>query len=516
MTATVTSSAALSIEGLTKSFGGTKALDGVALEVRPGSVHALLGGNGSGKSTTIKILSGVYDADGGSIGIDGERHEAKSWSPAQARAAGLRFVHQQTSTFPELSVAENLAIGHGFETAGGKVRWRAQKQRAQELLERFEIDVDPATRLAECRVATQALITIARALQDLELGEDEGARPGILVLDEPTAALPPKEVSRLLEALRRFAAAGQTIIYVTHRLDEVVEIADAATVLRDGRVAGTLDKGEINTDSLVNMITGQQLQAAASRGGARTTGKPVLECSDLSGAALRSAGLQVRSGEIVALAGLLGSGRSTLLRMVAGNVRRDGGSIRVDGSEVDFRNTREASDRGVVFSPEDRRGSAAFLEMSVRENVGIRTGSRFFRGFMRNRAEIRHTAGLLERYRVRAASTEIPLSTLSGGNQQKALLARWLSIEPQLLLLDEPTQGVDVGARAEIWRLVREAVDQGAAALVVLSDFQELVEFCDRAVVLNRGRSVGELDCDGLSESDLEAAVLGVGNGETK
>lgn len=505
---------ALSIQGLTKTFGENKALDGVSFEVAPGSIHALLGGNGSGKSTTIKILGGVYDADQGEISINGEKHAARNWSPAQARSAGLRFVHQQTSTFPELSVAENLAIGHGFETAAGKVRWRAQKKRAQEILDRFEIDVDPATRLAECRVATQAIVTIARALQDLELGEDDSSRPGVLILDEPTAALPPKEVDRLLGALRGFAEAGQTIIYVTHRLDEVVEIADAATILRDGKVSGTLAREQINTDALIEGITGREPRTAVARGEARAAGEVRLRCRELVGGALRGASVKVRSGEIVALAGLLGSGRSSLLRMVAGNLRREGGEIEVNGAQADFRDTREASREGVIFSPEDRRASAAFLEMSVRENIGIRTADRFYkRGLMHNRAEIRHTEELIDRYQVRAASTELPLSTLSGGNQQKALLARWLGLDPDILLLDEPTQGVDVGAREEIWRLVREAVDNGAAALVVLSDFQELVEFCDRAVVLHRGRTVAEIECDGISESDLEAAVLGVGNG---
>lgn len=505
---------ALSIKDLTKVFGENKALDGVSFEVQPATIHALLGGNGSGKSTTIKILGGVYDADQGEIGINGDRHPARHWSPAQARSAGLRFVHQQTSTFPELSVAENLAIGHGFETAAGKVRWRAQRKRAQEILDRFEIDVDPATRLAECRVATQAIVTIARALQDLELGEDDSSRPGILILDEPTAALPPKEVDRLLGALRGFAAAGQTIIYVTHRLDEVVEIADAATILRDGRVSTTLSREEISTDSLVRGITGRESRATGSGRRARSTGDVLLECREVSGGALQSASLEVRSGEIVALAGLLGSGRSSILRTIAGNLHRESGEVLVEGRAVDFRDTRAASQHGVVFSPEDRRASAAFLEMSVRENIGIRTADRFFtRGFMHKRAEIRHTDDLIDRYQVRAASTELPLSTLSGGNQQKALLARWLGLDPRILLLDEPTQGVDVGAREEIWRLVREAVDAGAAALVVLSDFQELVEFCDRAVVLHRGRTVADIECDGVSESDLEAAVLGVGNG---
>lgn len=500
---------ALGVDGLVKQFGGNHAVDGVSFDLRPGTIHALLGGNGSGKSTTIKILSGVYRADEGTIAVGGERADARSWTPADAKDAGLRFVHQDSSTFAELTVAENLAIGHGFETGpSGLVRWRAQHRRARALLDRFGLDIDPGLDLAQCGVATQSMVAIARALQDLELGES-GERTGILVLDEPTAALPPKEVALLLAELRRFASEGQTILYVTHRLEEVVEIADRATVLRDGRVAGTLERSEIDHGSLVSMITGSKAAAAMPTRPAHSGGESRLQCRDLAGGAVHGASFELCAGEIVAVAGLLGSGRSTLLRMIAGDESRESGEILFDGAEVSFRDPRDAAKAGVAYSPEDRRTSAAFLDMSVRENIGMASADQYFRhGYLNHRAEIADAWRLLDTYQVRAASTEMPLSGLSGGNQQKALLVRWFRLRPRVLLLDEPTQGVDVGARAEIWQLVRRAVDEGAAALVVLSDFEELVSMCDRAIVMSRGRTVTEVDCDDLSESKLESLVL--------
>jgi len=474
----------------------------------------LLGGNGSGKSTTIKILSGMYQAEAGTIAVHGTygagAHHASSWTSAKARDAGLRFVHQQSSTFPELTVAENLAIGHGFETGvGGRVHWRAQRRHARETLHRFGMDLDPAAELARYGVATHAMVAIARALQDITPTND-GGDAGILVLDEPTAALPPREVTLLLDELKRLARQGQTIVYVTHRLDEVVQIADSATILRDGHVAATLQGAEITHAALVAAIAGENHEAPSPLTRAsRRSEVPRLRCASLAGGAIRGANLEVHAGEIVGVAGLLGSGRSTLLRLVGGDVARETGEVLLDDQPVSFGSPRDGVRAGVAFSPEDRRESAAFMDMSVRENMGIISTRRYFRrGRLRHRQEARDASALLQAYQVRATSTETPIGLLSGGNQQKALLARWLRLDPRLLLLDEPTQGVDVGARAEIWNLVRRAVDAGSAALVVLSDFEELVSVCDRVILVRRGRTVRELDCRELTDSALEHAVL--------
>jgi ribose transport system ATP-binding protein len=280
-------------------------------------------------------------------------------------------------------------------------------------------------------------------------------------------------------------------------------------VLRDGRVAGTLEAGEINHDALVNLIMGRQVKALLERHHHRPGAGLRLECRDVAGGPVRKASFGIRTGEIVGIAGLLGSGRSSLLRLIAGDVPREAGNVLVDGTDSSFSGPGDAARGGVAYAPEDRLTAAAFLDLSVRENIGITAARRYFRrGLLRHRTERMEARELLQAYQVKAASTEAPLSTLSGGNQQKALLVRWLRLNPRLLLLDEPTQGVDVGARAEIWQLVRQAVDQGAAALVVLSDFDELVSTCDRAIVLSRGSTVLERACEGLSESDLEHSVL--------
>ncbi|WP_109508559.1 sugar ABC transporter ATP-binding protein [Nocardioides speluncae] len=505
---------ALRVTDLVKTFGGTRAVDGVSFDLEAGTIHALLGGNGSGKSTTIKVLSGMYKAEQGVIAFDDEygagASDASSWTAARAREAGLRFVHQQCSTFPELTVAENLAVGHGFETGvGGRVRWRAQRRHARDTLRRFGLDLDPTSPLARYGVATHAMVAIARALQDLAPTDDGGAA-GVLVLDEPTAALPPREVTVLLDELKRLAGQGQTIVYVTHRLEEVVEIADRATILRDGRVAATLDGSEITHDALVELIAGESRVTTATVSHApRPGGVARLRCAGLVGGAVRGADFDVRAGEIVGVAGLLGSGRSSLLRLVSGDAARDAGEVFLDDVPVSFGSPRDGVRAGVAYSPEDRRDSAAFMDLSVRENMGILSTRGYFRwGRLRHRCEARDAHDLCGTYQVRAASTEMPLGLLSGGNQQKALLARWLRLEPRLLLLDEPTQGIDVGARAEIWQLVRRAVDRGSAALVVLSDLEELVSMCDRVILVRRGETVGELDCKELTDTALEQAVL--------
>ena len=502
---TATTGLALQVSDVRKAFGGTQALDGVSFELDRGSVHGLLGGNGSGKSTMIKVLAGVYRADAGWLKIRGSRIEASSMNPARAREEGMRFVHQQESTFPSLTVAENLAIGHGF--GGGamqRIRWRTVKRRTAGVLERFEIHASPDDRLGDLRPATQAMVTIARALQD-----QDGEQDGVLVLDEPTASLPSSEVELLLGALRRYAAAGQTILYVTHRLEEVLQIADRATVFRDGRVVGTAERDELTHDALVEVIMGRRVEQILSRSHGRIAGEVLVRLRQVSAGSVRSASFEAHRGEIVGIAGLLGSGRSTILRALFGSVPLAAGSIELEGREVRFDEPRAAIAAGVAYVPEDRLGEAAFPDLSVLVNLGMATTTRYFRGVrMRHRAERRDAQELLDAYSIKTASLDAPFSAMSGGNQQKVVLARWMRRKPKLLLLDEPTQGVDVGARAEIWQLVRKAVDAGAAALVVSSDYDELARVCDRAVVLRNGCVAAELHGEDLTEEHLTYLTL--------
>jgi ribose transport system ATP-binding protein len=486
----------LRVERVSKAFGATQALDDVSFELKRGSIHALLGGNGSGKSTLIKLIAGVEAADAGQLEVRGERHELRSMTPARAREAGLHFVHQQRTTFPQLTVTENLAIGRGFDTgAGGRIEWRRARRRAAAVLERFRIDAHPDQELGELGPATQTMVAIARALQD----QDDDA-DGVLLLDEPTAALPAPEASLLLGALRRYADAGQAIVYVTHRLEEVFAVADRATLLRDGRVVDTVEPSQLDHESLVELIMGRTVEQIERLRG-RPEGRTILEARRISAGPLSPLDIDLRAGEIVGLAGLIGSGRSTLLRALFGVRPLESGEIRIDGEPRRIDSPPEAMAAGLAYVPEDRQADAAFPELSVGENLSLTVIPDYWhRGMLNRRREHRDALGLFDSFLITAESDGAPLRSLSGGNQQKVVLARWLRRQPRILLLDEPTQGVDVGARAEIYELVHRAVADGAAALVASSDFEELARVCDRVIVLRKGRAVAELrDGDDLS-----------------
>jgi ribose transport system ATP-binding protein len=492
----------LRVRGVHKAFAATQALAGVSVDLQRHSIHALVGGNGSGKSTLIKILAGVYPGDAGTIEIRGTKIDARAMSPARAREAGLHFVHQQQSTFIDLSVADNLAIGHGFiQTKYGRVRWTKTHRRTREILERFHIDASPTARLGDLSPASQTMVAIARALQD-----QEGRSDGVLILDEPTASLPRSEVDLLLRALRRYADAGQTILYVTHRLDEVFQVADRTTVFRDGRVAATAEQATLRHDSLVELIMGRKIELALVRGSQHTrTGRELIRAEGLRGGPIQDASFVAHQGEIVGIAGLLGSGRSSILRMIFGATPIEGGSLTIAGRQQSFGSPRDAIDSGVTYVPEDRLVDAAFPTMTVAENLNLATTSDYFeRGRLRHRAERRDAATLVERYLVKASSLNALFTSISGGNQQKIVLARWMRVNPRVLLLDEPTQGVDVGARAEIWHLVRRAVDDDAVALVVSSDMEELTRVCDRVVVLRDRRIVADVPAEDLSEDRID------------
>ena len=336
---------ALRVEHLSKTFPGTRALRDVTFGAAPGQIHALLGGNGSGKSTLIKILAGVQHADpGGSIAVRYHRIAADRTSPEEARDVGLRFVHQNPAVFPALTVSENLAIGNGFETGPmGTIKWRAMRRRTQALLDRFEIPAQPSTLVRSLRPAEQAMVAIARALQD-----QEGEQSGVLVLDEPTASLPAAEVDHLLSALRRYAEAGQTILFVSHRLDEVVGFADQATVLRDGQVAGTLSGDELTENRLIELIAGRALDRLFPDMPEVVSDEHVIEVSHLAGGPLRDVSFGLRKGEVLGIAGLLGSGRSELLKMLFGAYGTKGGTISLDGKPVRFRDIGDAMDAGIA------------------------------------------------------------------------------------------------------------------------------------------------------------------------
>ena len=495
------SEAALRISHVSKTFPGTRALIDLSFDVKQGEIHALVGGNGSGKSTLIKIMAGVYNADpGGTITVDGDEMRADHTTPAAARALGLHFVHQNPAVFPDLSVGENLAIGRGFQTTAiGNIRWGAQRRRTTALLERFDIAARPEALVRSLRPAERAMVAIARALQD-----QEGEHTGVLVLDEPTASLPRAEVVRLMGALNRFAESGQTILFVSHRLDEVIDSCDQATVLRDGRLAGTLGGEEITESRLIELIAGRSLELAFPSMPAATSEEIALEAKRIEGGPLKGVNFQLQRGEVLGIAGLLGSGRSELLKMAFGAYPIRSGSFDLDGQPVNFRHIGQAMDAGIAYVPEDRGTEASFPDLSLSDNVSAAMVDTYWRNLrLRKRAADADARTSISEFFIRASSERQKMGTLSGGNQQKVVLARWLRRRPKVLLLDEPTHGVDVGARAEIYQLVSNAVGEGCSVLLVSSDFEELATVADRVIVLANGQVTAE-----LKAPDIEPARL--------
>ncbi|MGP4013497.1 sugar ABC transporter ATP-binding protein [Streptomyces sp. 4N124] len=498
---------AIELSGISKSFTGVPVLRDVSFRVRAGSLHALLGGNGSGKSTTLKILAGIHRAEhGGTIRVHGTRHDTRDYSPAAARAAGLRFVHQELGLVPDLSVSENFALDGGFPRRyGPAIGWRALHRSTQEQLDRAQVRVDARTPVRELRPSDRTLVAIARALRDSDRG-----RLITLVLDEPTASLPQHEVDVLLGALRECRDRGQTIIYVSHRLGEVLEIVDQISVLRDGAVIENIAASRASQASLIEAMTGVPVAPPARReaDGADHAGPALLQVQGLMAGTLRYADLELAAGEVVGLAGRVGSGRTSLLRALFGDLPVRAGTVRLDGQGVTIRNPAEAVALGIALVPEDRAGDAAFPDRPLWENVSAASLGDYWSGWRMDRRRERSDAlALLARYDVRAASADAPFASVSGGNQQKAVLARWFHRAPRLLLLDEPTQGVDAAARADIHRFVRAQVTGGSAALVASSDTEELAELCDRVVVLNEGRTSAVLSGPELTEDRISQLV---------
>jgi ribose transport system ATP-binding protein len=480
----------LSVTGLSKTFAGTRVLRDVSLDVRRGEVHALVGGNGSGKSTLIKLLAGVYQADtGGRIEVQHVSARADEWSPSLAHSAGLHFVHQDPAVFGALTVAENLAIGAGFLTAvGGRIDWRATRRRTAEVLERFALHVSPDALVGSLRPADRTMLAIARALQGQETAHD-----GVLVLDEPTASLPASEVDLLLGALRNYAAAGQTIIYVSHRLSEILEFADRLTVLRDGVHVVTREVGDLREEELVELIAGRRIDRVFPERPDHVGDEIVLSVRDLVAGPLRGINLDLHRGEILGVAGLLGSGRSALLRALFGDLPMTSGEIRIDGELYRPSRPLAAMRAGIALVPEDRGADGLFTTSSVRENLSAAVVSRYWsRGRLQHKRERVDAQSLVDAYGVSPPTDLSIAGTLSGGNQQKVMLARWMRRAPRLLLLDEPTQGVDVQTRTDIYGHIRRAVGAGGAVLLVSSDMEELAHVVDRAVVLREGRVVAE------------------------
>jgi ribose transport system ATP-binding protein len=503
---------AVEASGVSVAFGGTQALCDARLAVRPGTVHAVLGENGSGKSTLIKVLAGVYQArPGGVITVGARAVGTALMTPDTAYELGLRFVHQDLGLFDDMTIAENIALYSGYPTqATGNIRWRALRQRVAALLDRFDIDAAPSTPVGRLRPAMRTMVAIARALQD----DSDGANR-VLVLDEPTVSLPAHEADLLLTLLRGRASRGDSVVFVSHRLQEVLAAADEMTILRDGRTVAVLDASATTEQEVGRLIAGRAVERLQASTQPESERPVVARIEGLSAGHVSGVDLQVHAGEFVGLAGLLGSGRSTILRALFGLVASSSGSVTVGSrSGRPFRTPAQAMAASVAYVPEDRVRDGAFMDMSVSANLSISVLERYFRWlWLRQKGEQSASEQLIDQFGIRCGTRRSALSTLSGGNQQKVVLARWLQRQPKLLLLDEPTQGVDVAARSDIYKVLRSAADEGCGVIIASSDLEELSELCDRVCMLSNGRIVEEFRPPRTTPAELFERVHASGKG---
>jgi rhamnose transport system ATP-binding protein len=492
---------------VTKSYAGVQALKRASLELRAGEVHALVGENGAGKSTLIKILTGAVQPDGGVIELNGERLERLT--PAAAKALGIAAIYQQPALFAELTVAENIALGLERTGRWGRVDWRARHKRAEDLLARVGARIDPEADAGDLSMPQQQLVEIARAL---------GADARVLILDEPTASLSKEDTDNLFRVVRELRAQGVGMIYISHRLEELPTIADRVTVLRDGTTIATRDMADVNREQLIQMMVGRELAAVFPK---RTVplGDTVLELRGVGcgESGVRDVDLTVRAGEIVGLSGLVGAGRSELARTIFGLTPCDRGEIRVRGQAVRINSPADAIRNGIAYVPEDRRRHGVVLEMPVSENVTLAALDNLSRfGALDFRRERELAADYTKRLGVKTTSIRALVSTLSGGNQQKVALSRWLLTKPTLLILDEPTQGIDVGAKSEIHELMTELATQGVAILMISSELPEILGMSDRIAVMHGGTIVGVLDRSEATPERVLARALGQQTSEFK
>jgi rhamnose transport system ATP-binding protein len=490
----------LQLTAITKSFEAVRALKGVSFSLNAGEVHALLGENGAGKSTLIKVITGAHPPNTGTIEINGTAVE--KLTPASARKLGIAAIYQQPALFPDLSAAENIALGLEPPSALRRIHWKQRREKAHELLKRVGADIDPDTEVRELSMPQQQLVEIARSL-------GKGAR--ILIMDEPTASLTQKEVQLLFGVICELRREGVGIIYISHRLEEIFAVGDRVTVLRDGESVGTHRVTEIDKPKLIRLMVGREV-AAIYPPSQSAAGEVVVSLNKVGCAHSRvhDVSFEVRAGEVFGLAGLVGAGRTELARILFGITPADSGTIQLNGQNIQIHSPQQAIDHGIGYVPEDRRRHGIILEMSVAANSTMSIHRRIFPGtWLRFGAERTLAQKYIRDLGIKTFSADSNLNTLSGGNQQKVALARWLASNPKVLILDEPTQGVDVGAKSEIHKLIRNLAAQGLAVIMISSDLPEVLGMSDRIGVMRGGTITAILDGKTADADSVMAAALG-------
>ncbi|MDQ0469124.1 sugar ABC transporter ATP-binding protein [Labrys wisconsinensis] len=494
----------MEMRGIAKTFGAVRALRGVDLEVRSGEIHALMGENGAGKSTLIKILAGAVRADpGGRLVFAGR--DVSIAAPGDARRLGIAVIYQELSLAPNLTVWENVGLGRE-RTRGGLVDRASMRRGCAAVLDRLGASFGPDTPVSRLSIAERQLVEIARALS---------VDAKILVMDEPTTALSSRETDRLFHLIRRLRDEGLAIIYISHRMAEIYELADRCSVLRDGRHVGTLTRAELSSQTLIRMMVGRDLaDFYRKEHRAGSFGRPVLEVEGLcDGRRVHPCSLDVRAGEVVGLAGLVGAGRTELARLICGAERPRAGVVRVEGRPVRAATPAGAMAAGIVYLSEDRKGQGLFLDMTIEDNINLCVMARDAAppGLRRFGIAARRAGEAVRRLSIRAKSIRVAVGALSGGNQQKVLIARLLETAPKVLILDEPTRGVDIGAKSDIYKLIDGLARGGVAVLMISSELPEVVGIADRVLVMRDGRIAGSLDGEAISQEAIIAMATGDG-----
>ena len=497
----------LQLREITKSFQAVRALRGVSFDLHRGEVHALLGENGAGKSTLIKVITGAHQPDSGTIEIEGK--PVARIDPATARAMGIAAIYQQPALFPDLSVTENIALGLETPSAASRIAWSDRRNQARQFLKRIGAEIEPETEVRNLSMPEQQLVEIARSL---------GAGARILIMDEPTSSLTQKEVHLLYSVVRDLREQGVGVIYISHRMEEIFALADRVTVLRDGESIATQDTMGMNESTLIKLMVGREVSTLYPPSAA----SPAEVALSIRGIGCEESGvhdvnLDLRAGEVVGFAGIVGAGRTELARVLFGITPADTGTISLAGKKVSIRSPREAVEHGIGYVPEDRRRHGVILEMPVAANMTMSIHPTFFPGsWLRFGAERDLAKSYIRDLGVKTPSTDAPGGALSGGNQQKVSLARWLATKPKVLILDEPTQGVDVGAKSEIHKIIRRLTEEGLAVMMISSDLTEVLGMSDRIAVMHGGTIVREFTAAEANAHDVMVAALGQAGGNGK
>jgi ribose transport system ATP-binding protein len=489
----------LATAGLAKDFGGVRVLDNVDFELRKGEVHAILGENGAGKSTLIKILGGVYKLDGGQILLNGK--PVMIPTPRAAQLLGIRVIHQEFNLLPQLSVAENIFLGnHPDGKVPGSVDWKSLNQKAKDILCRFQANIDPGIRACNLTPGGQQLVEIAQALT---------SEVNILILDEPSAALNDVETHNLFVILKQMCSEGISVIYITHKINEIFEIADRVTVLRDGKKIDTLNTHETNQTQLIQMMVGRSLKEMYPRHRVEP-GKVLLETRNLTGNGVYDINLQLRAGEVLGVYGLMGSGHTQLANALFGVVPAVSGDITIHGQKVKITSPEQAKQYGLGYVPSERKTEALISPLSLLKNLTIASLSKYTRNlfFIDENGEKNSAAAWMKALDIRARGLDANIGSLSGGNQQKAIFCRWFDTESEILVLNEPTRGVDVGAKVEIYKLIDDFCKNGKAVIMFSTELPELLSIADRIMVMNSGRSTDEFPYGEATQKILMEAAL--------